>query len=149
MRSKMKVNGFSWRQGARYLAMNQYLTGEMDSIWELLPSTKSGARISMKNRALNSKKENLEENWCFSPVEPNEDQMREIVARVAEVGVRTIFENICYCFGGKTYQQQSGGPIGARMMYARGGPVSGWDSGMTLTSSHRDGQRETTRKIWI
>ena len=56
MKSKMLVNGFSWRQGARYLAMNQHLTGEMDSIWKLLPWTKSGARVSMKNSALNSKK---------------------------------------------------------------------------------------------
>ena len=96
MKSKMMINGFSWRQGARYIAMNKHLIGEMENIWELLPWTKIGATVSMKNRALNSKKEKLEENWCFSPVEPTEDQTREIVAKVAEIGVRTLFDNFCY-----------------------------------------------------
>ena len=75
----MMIEGCSWRQGARYLAMNKHLTGKMNTIWELLPWTKSGATVLKKNRALNSKKENLEENWCFSPVEPTRDQEREIL----------------------------------------------------------------------
>ena len=38
-----------------------------------------------------------------------------IMGHVAEIGTRTIFQNFCYQFGGKAYQQQAGGPIGARV----------------------------------
>ena len=45
-------------------------------------------------------------------------QIREIHTRVAEIGVRFLFENFPYKFGGETYQQSSGGPIGARVTMA-------------------------------
>ena len=56
--------------------------------------------------------------WLFREQEPNENEMMEIVARVAEIGTRIIFENFNYRFGGNTYQQASGGPIGARVTMA-------------------------------
>ena len=38
-----------------------------------------------------------------------------IIARCCEIGVRTVFENFTYKFGGKFYKQMEGGPIGARL----------------------------------
>ena len=38
-----------------------------------------------------------------------------MMARAAEIWVRTIFENFMFTFGGKTYLQAKGGPIGARV----------------------------------
>jgi hypothetical protein len=37
---------------------------------------------------------------------------------MVEVGVRALFTNFCYTFGGKIYKQQAGGPIGARITMA-------------------------------
>ena len=41
-----------------------------------------------------------------------------IVARVAEIGTRVIFENFTYQFGEDIFLQMSGGPIGARVTMA-------------------------------
>ena len=43
-----------------------------------------------------------------------EREKTEIVARVAEIALRVIFENFNYKFGGNTYCQESRGPIGAK-----------------------------------
>ena len=37
------------------------------------------------------------------------------MGHVAEIGTRALFENFCYRFGGESYHQQLGGPIGARV----------------------------------
>ena len=118
LRSSMKIRGFSWKQGARYLAMNRTMTGELENLEKLLPKTKSGAKLKLKIKEINSKKEKIEDQWDFPEDVPTEEEEREIVARVAEIGVRAIFEHFCYRFGGKTFQQQSGGPIGARVTMA-------------------------------
>ena len=41
-----------------------------------------------------------------------------LVARVCEIGVRTIFQNFIYSFGGHNFIQMLGGPIGARVTMA-------------------------------
>ena len=41
-----------------------------------------------------------------------------MLARMGEIGLRTIFENFMYTFGGKNFLQLSGGPIGARVTMA-------------------------------
>jgi hypothetical protein len=41
-----------------------------------------------------------------------------MIARMCEIGLRGIFENFIYTFGGKTYLQMGGGPIGARVTMA-------------------------------
>ena len=48
---------------------------------EIAPWTISGARIGMKNKDLNSKKERLEDTWCFPMCMPTEEQEKEILAR--------------------------------------------------------------------
>ena len=96
LKSKIKTQGFNWRQGARYIVINKHLTDDLSSIWKVLPWKRSGAKISMKNKDLISKKEKLEDTWCFPMCLPTEEQEKEILARVAEIGLRTIFENFCY-----------------------------------------------------
>ena len=54
-RSKLKVEGFSWRQAARYIVMNRSLTGDLEEIEECLPKSRSGRDKSMKNRNVNKK----------------------------------------------------------------------------------------------
>ena len=72
----------------------------------------------MKSKELNSKKGKIEMQWSFPRREPTDLQIREIQARVAEIGVRFLFENFPYKFSGENYKQMSGGPIGARVTMA-------------------------------
>ena len=37
---------------------------------------------------------------------------------MVEIGIRALFTNFCYTFGGKIFLQQAGGPIGARITMA-------------------------------
>ena len=37
-----------------------------------------------------------------------------MIGMVAEVGIRILWDNYLYDFGGRTYQQGAGGPIGQR-----------------------------------
>ena len=37
---------------------------------------------------------------------------------MCQIGVRAVWKNFCYSFVGKTYQQQSGGPLGTRITMA-------------------------------
>ena len=119
-KSPLKIRGFDWRQGTRYIVMNKQYTGDLSRIWKLLPYRRKvgGTAPGMKSKELNSKKGNIESQWAFPPTEPTEEQEREIVARVAEIGVRVLFENFTYKFAGAAYQQSSGGPIGARVTMA-------------------------------
>ena len=77
-----------------------------------------GTAPGMKSKELNSKKGEVEMQWCFPRREPTKEQVREIQARCAEIATRFLFENFCYKFAGNTYQQASGGPISARVTMA-------------------------------
>ena len=59
-----------------------------------------------------------EQQWIpgLTPTSPK--IIRQIVGLVVEIGVKTIFSNFCYTFGGKIYLQLQGGPIGARVTMA-------------------------------
>ena len=119
LQSNIHIDGFNWKQGARYITMNLNLTGDTGVIKHLLPWTKSGAKLTMKNKAINSKTEIIENEWEFRKgVSPTEQESKELIARVAEIGLRTIFEKFCYRFGGKVFIQMKGGPIGARVTMA-------------------------------
>ena len=59
-----------------------------------------------------------EGQWVFPERELTEKEKREIVGRCVEIGVRIIFENFCYKFGGEALKQSEGGPIGARVTMA-------------------------------
>ena len=64
--------------------------------------------------------------------------MREMAARVAELEMRTLFENFTYRYGGLLYKQASGGPIGARVTMATARLVMiswGANNRITLESS--------------
>ena len=118
LRSSIKIEGFQWKHGIRYIALNKHLTGDLGVVGTLLPWTKSGCTVGMKNKNVNAKKETIEDTWVFPRNTPTEIEIREIVARVAEIAMRAIFENFNYNFGQNTYQQASGGPIGARVTMA-------------------------------
>ena len=55
-----------------------------------------------------------EEQWNWSRREPTPQEKIELIGRMVEIGVRILFENLVYSFGGESYIQTEGGPIGVR-----------------------------------
>ena len=120
LQSPLKIDGFDWREGARYIVINKEYTGDLKCIWNVLPWRRetNGTAPGMKAKELNSKKGNVEKQWQFPRATPTPTQIREIQARCAEIGTRFLFQNFTYKFNKETYQQTSGGPIGARVTMA-------------------------------
>ena len=85
LRSPLKIEGFDWRQGARYIVVNRRYTGDLKCLWNILPwKRKTGGTVpGMKSKELNSKKGKIEIQWSFPRREPTDQQIREIQARVA------------------------------------------------------------------
>ena len=73
-KSGIQMNGFNLRHRTRHILVNKYLTGEIKSLWKILPWTKSGKEIGITNKELNSKTAKIEAKWCFPPTEQNEEQ---------------------------------------------------------------------------
>ena len=122
-KSPLKFEGFNWKQGARYIVMNKHLTSDLQELWGVLPYRRkvNGVEPGMNNKFVGSIKETeeeLESRWVFPKKQPTPHQIRLIVGRVCEIALRAIFENFSYQFGGETYQQLEGGPIGARVTMA-------------------------------
>ena len=114
------LRGFNWKQGARYIVMNKHLTSDLQELWGVLPFRRKtqGTEPGMSNKFVGSSKEtekDLESRWVFPNKNPTEKQIRKIAARVCEIATRILFENFTYQFGGETYLQLEGGPIGARV----------------------------------
>ena len=116
-RSTITIEGFNTKLGLRYITMNENYTSNLEPLRGLLPVrvTKPGTKPTMKSKWVNHKEILDDEDWIYPRRQPTEKETRLIMGHVAEIGTRTIFENFCYRFGGKAYQQQSGGPIGARV----------------------------------
>ena len=117
VKGPLKVRGFKWKHGARYIRVNKHLTGDLSKVAKFLPWRRftGGVAPGMTSEEANSVDGDVEKQWCFPRSAPNEQEEKEIIARCAEIATRTIFENFCYKFGGKTYKQTDGGPIGARV----------------------------------
>ena len=116
MASKMKMKGLQWRRGMIYIRINRKLTsGIPKEIRKYLPLRKSsqGVEPGMASQSLR-KDDALENQWYFHYKDPREEEIRMMIAVVAEIGVRILWENYCYDFGGETHIQAEGGPIGQR-----------------------------------
>ena len=121
MKSSLEFEGFDYKQGLRYIILNKHLTGKLDSLRRILPwRRKDGGSNPKMTGTMGSKisNDNAEEHWIFPCKDYSEEEKREIIARCVEIGVRLIFENFSYKFGGETYRQEEGGPIGARVTMA-------------------------------
>ena len=111
---------FDWMEGARYIAMSEHLTGPLGSLRSVIPakSRVGGVKPGITGLDVNSKKGNIQKQWYFPRIAITEEQKRDIISRCTEIAVRTLFENFTYNFGGVTYLQAKGGPIGARITMA-------------------------------
>ena len=63
---------------------------------------------------MKKRKYKVENQWIFPRKNPTEVEKKEMVGMVLEVAIRILWENYSYNFGGETFLQQEGGPIGQR-----------------------------------
>ena len=119
-RSPLEVEGFNTKYGLRYLVMNRQYTGSLEPLRHLLPWKRKapGVTPGMKSKFINSKEELEDKQWCYPRAKPTRKERKMIIARVAEIGTRMIFENFTCQFAEDIFQQKSGGPIGARVTMA-------------------------------
>ena len=85
-----------------------------------IPNSSRGTGPGFKNKEVNGPSKHTEISWTFPNVHqcPTEKEKGDLFGIMVEVGVRALFTNLCYTFGGKIYHQQAGGPIGARITMA-------------------------------
>ena len=116
-RSTITIEGFSTKLGLKYIAMNEEYTSDLGPLRKLLPTrmTKPGVKPTMKSKWVNHKEVLADDDYVYPPFTPTQEETRRIQGHVAEIGVRTLFENFAYQFGGEAFHQQQGGPIGARV----------------------------------
>ena len=99
---------------------NKEKTGDYDDLRSLFPWRRKvgGRKPGMRNKEITGKKKGTEITWVFPRREATEKQLGKLIARTVEIGLRTVWENFVYSFGGKFYLQAQGGPIGARITMA-------------------------------
>ena len=91
-RSEIVLRGMNWRQLARYILMNRNLISNLAPIGKDLSWKRAkGDLPSIKNKAVNDKKEDMLKEWCFREIFPMETEMKVLASHVAEIGTRLIF----------------------------------------------------------
>ena len=86
LKSPIKIEGFDWKQGARYVVLNKQYTSDLQCLWGILPYRRkvNGTTPGMRSKDINSKEGNVEKQWVF-PKQPTQRQIRELQARCAEI----------------------------------------------------------------
>ena len=73
-----------------------------------------GCRPGMKGAGPRGRTKGDQEQWCFPDVTLEEWERREILGEVVSLATKAMFNNHFYKFGGRSYHQAQGGPIGLR-----------------------------------
>ena len=60
-----------------------------------------------------------EDEWIYPQRKPTENQERQLIGRVAEIGMRVVFQNFVYCFRGKLTTSQREEMLGPPMCAAK------------------------------
>ena len=84
---------------------------EVKKYFPIRKSTR-GTTPGMTSKGMKNKENSEDEQWYFHRKNPPEEILRELIGMVAEVGIRILWSTYCYDFGGDTYIQGEGGPIG-------------------------------------
>ena len=82
--------------------------------------------------------------WEWRDVKPTDDEIRKLVGKSLEVGIRAIWDNNAYSFGGRVYVKNDGGPTGYRVVMAASRCVMmEWGDGV------RERMREGMMRIFL
>ena len=103
-----------------YVHLNREAVTNISEIEHLLPKRTPGRRgkeagmgsLEAKRREV---RESGEGNWIWPTLLPTERETRMLIGIALEIAVKMVFTNFIYTFGGESYLQGFGGPIGARL----------------------------------
>ena len=112
----MEIEGFDWKKAMLYVKLNKdKASNTKKEIKKFLPMRTSarGAEPGMGCKSFRQEKI-MKKQWFFVKTNPTKEQKKEMAGMVAEIGIRILWENYAFDFGGKTYLQKEGGPIGQR-----------------------------------
>ena len=117
VQTTMTVEGMDYKEMARYawLGDRDGLTSGVEEVRRLLPVKNStrGTGPGFKNKEVNAPEKHTEISWTFPNCTPTTQEKRELFGIMVEIGIRVLFTDCCYKFGGQIFLQQVGGP-GAR-----------------------------------
>ena len=112
--SEVSWEGFNWKKAAIYIIANKHLVGKISrETRKFLPLRKKnqGVTPGMGSKGLSIKEKSEDEQWFYPRKDPGKQVIKEMVSMVAQIGVRVLWENYCYDFGGKTFLQKEGGRL--------------------------------------
>ena len=109
-KSPMKMLGFEWKEGARYIAMSKHLTGPLGSLRKVIPFRRKtgGVEPGITSADVMSKKSKLEKQWYYPRDKITEEQERNLISSCPEIAVRPLFVKFTYNFGRKNCLRSNG-----------------------------------------
>ena len=120
----MKIYDTEWKELAKYLAMNM----DADQVNQLgmnrlilVRKFNRGLRpgiTSKEAKAKNVEEDNSKWEFPYPDAEPQDYEIRRLVAYAIKIAIEVVFNNYLYSFAGQTYRQAKGGPIGSRLTMA-------------------------------
>ena len=104
-------------EGCRYIALNwsQEQCRKSD-LRRILPvrRKRNGTRPGVTGEGPMGIEVHDQEQWRFPAVKLTDHEKKMVVATVVKIACEELSKNHLYEFGGKTYRQKAGGPIGLR-----------------------------------
>ena len=116
-RTDMVFSNVDYLEATRYLALNWSQEDCRSScLRRVLPlrRKRTGTRPGITGEGPRNRERGDQEQWCFPRVVLKEWEKKQIIASVIKVATETMFKKHFYSFGGKTFHQKGGGPIGLR-----------------------------------
>ena len=115
--SSIKWSEVDYLEGVRYIALNlsaeECLTSGLRRVVPYRRKT-PGSRPGIRGAGPRGKTRGNQEQWVFPEIVLSEEEKREIVAMVVSLATKAMFDLHHYQFGGTTFKQTDGGPIGLR-----------------------------------
>ena len=117
MESSMKWEGINWKEAVRFLVLGR------DEAWcrssklnRVLPWRRStkGTRPGLTGAGPMGAGEDDEKQWKFPNVELTSQERKMVISEVLRLSIEIMFSTHIYSFGGRSYKQKEGGPIGLR-----------------------------------
>ena len=98
--SSLKLEGMSFKQSSLYVYLNQDKTGDLTELRQYFPWRRKvkGTAPGMSNNEVNSRNKMGDNYWVSPRKEATDKHIQMMIARAAEIGTRTVFENFIYTF---------------------------------------------------
>ena len=147
MASSITWEGVNWQEAVRYIAMTRgYKWCQESRLRRVLPERHfaRGSWPGVTGPGPSGPHSGDIKQWDFPNVLVTELDKKAIIGEVLRMGVETLFSTHIYSFGGSTYRQTDGGPIGLRSTCANARVVMArytikWKAKLTQHNIHLEG----------